>query len=73
MKLFGDAVAAVHVAREPRDIERLAAIVALEHRDRRRRGFAFVDQPRQAERRVQAERDFGLHVGKLLLDQLIGG
>ena len=34
VKLVMDAVAAVHVAGEAGDIERLAAIIALQHRDR---------------------------------------
>src|SRR5262249_26683174 len=73
VKLIGDAVATVHVASEPRHFQRLAAIVALEHRDRRRGCLALVDQPRQAQCGVQAERDLGLHVGELLLHELIGG
>ena len=43
VELVGDAVAAVHVAGEPGDVERLAAIVALEERDRRRRCLALFD------------------------------
>src|SRR5229473_2928419 len=34
VEFVGDAVAAVHVARDARDVERLAAIVALHERDR---------------------------------------
>jgi len=34
VKFVVDAVAAMHVAGEPGDVERLAAIVALQHRDR---------------------------------------
>src|SRR6185312_7542712 len=56
-----------------RDIQRLAAIIALEQRDRRRRRLALIDQPRHAERRMQAESDLGLHVGEFFLHQLIGG
>src|ERR1700730_1519133 len=63
MKLIGNAVAAVHVAGEPRHFQSLAAIVALEQRDRRRRYLALLDQPGQPQHRMQAERDFGLHVG----------
>src|SRR4029077_6805598 len=42
VELVGDAVAAVDVARHARDLERLAAIVALEQRHRRRRGSALL-------------------------------
>ena len=73
MEFVGDAVAAMHVARDARDVERLAAIVALHQRDRRRRRLARLEHAAEPQRAVQAERDLGLHVGKLLLDQLIGG
>ena len=73
MIFLGNAVAAVHVARQPRDLECLAAIVALHQRDRRRRGLAGFQHPPEPQRALQAERDFGLHVGELLLHQLIGG
>jgi hypothetical protein len=45
MEFVGNAVAAVHVAGKPSDVERLAAIIALEQRDRRRRRLALLDQP----------------------------
>ncbi len=45
VELVGDAVAAVHVARQPRDLERLAAIVALQQRHRGRRRPALLQQP----------------------------
>src|SRR5215471_3575148 len=73
VELVRYAVAAMDVARHARDLERLAAIVALEQRHRRRRGAALLQQPPEPERRVQAERDLGLHVGELLLDELVGG
>src|SRR5271166_3920121 len=62
-----DAVAAVHVARGPSDVERLAAIVALYHRDHLGRGPTLVHQAPEAQRALKAERDLGLHVGELLL------
>ena len=71
--LIGHAVATVHVAGVAGNGERLAAIVALEQRDRRRRGAAFVHQPAEAQRGVQAKRDLRLHVGELFLDELVGG
>src|ERR1700745_683127 len=61
------------VACHSRDLERFAAIVALEQRHRRRRGAAGFEQAPQPQRRVQAERDLGLHVGELLLNELVGG
>src|SRR5437667_6409039 len=72
MKLVGDAVAAMHVARRARDLERLATIVALEQRYRGRRSAALLQQPAEPQRRVQPKRDLGLHVGELLLHELIG-
>src|SRR3546814_5161787 len=64
-------VAAVHIARDPRYIERLAAIVALEQADRIGDEPPLVDQPPDAERRLQAQRDFGEHVGELQLHDLV--
>src|SRR6185437_217137 len=65
-----DAVAAVHVARGPRDIERIAAICALDERDHLGRRAALVHEAPDAERSLEAERDPGLHVGELLLEEL---
>ena len=53
---FGrDAVAAVHVARDAGDVERLAAIVALDQADRLGDQLALVEPPPDAQRRLQAE------------------
>src|SRR5271170_2835585 len=68
-----DAVAAMHVARGARDVERLAAGIALEHRYHLGRRFAFVLEPPEAQAGVERERDLGLHVGELFLDELVGG
>ncbi len=68
--LVANPVAAVHVARLPGDLERLAAGIALHQRDHLRGLPAVVHQPAQLQRALQAERDLGLHVGQLLLDQL---
>src|SRR5260370_26770612 len=65
-----DAVAAMHVARLPGDVERLAAIVALDHRDHFRRRQAFVHQPPDPQRALEAERDLGLHAAEFLLEEL---
>src|ERR1700722_10988435 len=70
LELDLDAVAAVHVARRSGDIERIAAIRALDERDHLRRGPALVHQPPNPERRLKPERDSGLHVGELFLKQL---
>src|SRR6185312_11271923 len=48
--LLGDAVAAVHVACRPGDVERLAAVVALHQRDRRRRGAALLQHAAEPQR-----------------------
>src|SRR4051812_34645248 len=71
--LVVDAVAAVYVAGEPGDIERLAAIVALEHRNRLRRAALFVLQAAEPQTGVQPQRDLGLHIDEFFLDQLVGG
>src|SRR3954453_8608960 len=68
-----DAVAAMHVAGEPRDIERLAAIVALQHRDRLGRAASLVLEAAEPNARDGPERALGLHVDELFLDQLVGG
>src|SRR5690606_29779833 len=52
--LVGDAVAAVHVARHARDLERLAARVALHDRGDLRRRLAFVLEPPEAQAALQA-------------------
>src|SRR5690554_1856469 len=70
LELFGDAVAAMDVASSARDIQRLAAIVALDQRDRLRRHPAGIAEPAQPQRALKAEGDLGLHVGELLLDEL---
>ena len=73
MILLRDAVAAVHVAREPRHVKRLAAIVALHQRDRGRCRLASLQHAAKPQCAGQAKRNFGLHVGELLLNELIGG
>src|SRR5687767_12937792 len=70
-ELVRDAVAAQHVARRARDVERLAAGVALHDRGDLHRGAAFVLHAPQAQAALQPERDLGLHVGELLLHQLV--
>ena len=72
-ELVGDAVAAEHVARHARHVERLAAGVALHDRGDLDRGGALVLHAAEAQAALQAERDLGLHVGELLLDELVGG
>src|SRR5262245_56173000 len=70
-ELVADAVAAEHVARDARDLQLLAARIALHDRrdlDGRR---AFVLHPAEPEAPLQAERDVGQHVGELLLHELV--
>jgi hypothetical protein len=52
---------------------RLAAAVALDDRGHLRGGEPLIDEAPDPKRRLEPDRDLGLHVGKLLLDQLIGG
>ena len=68
--LVGDAVAAEHVPALPRDVERLAAVVALQQRNHLGRVVALVLEPTQLQARLQPERDLGERVGHLLLDEL---
>src|SRR3546814_10899151 len=68
--LVRNPVAAVHVARRPCDVERLATVVPLDEADRLGRECVRVEQTPRSEARVQAERDLGLHVGELFLDEL---
>src|SRR5208282_4837307 len=49
VEFVDDAVTAVHIARRARDIERLAAGVALHDRGDLRRGLALVAKPAQAQ------------------------
>src|SRR5882672_7216337 len=68
-----DAVAAQHVARRARHIERLAAGVAFEHGgdfDGSRSLILHAPEPKTS---LQRQSDLGLHVHQLLLNQLIGG
>src|SRR6185369_10381913 len=55
------------------DLERLAAGVALHDRRDLRRRLALVLEAPEPQATLQPDRDLGLHVGKLLLDQLIRG
>src|SRR6185437_7759758 len=73
VELVDDAIPAVHVSRDARDIERLAATVALHDRRDFGRGAMFVLQPSETQATLKAERDLRLHVRELLLHKLIRG
>jgi hypothetical protein len=49
----------------------LPQLLRLIEADHLRRGALLVQQPADAQHGLQAERDLGLHVGQLLLDQLV--
>jgi len=72
-ELVRDPVAAQHVARETRDLQRLAAGVALHDRGDLGRIGAFVLHAAEAQHALQPQADLGLHVGELFLDQLVCG
>src|SRR5256714_2384331 len=72
-ELVRDAVAAQHVAREARDLQRLAAGVALHDRGDLGRVGAFVFHAPEAQHALQSQAYFRLHVGELLLDELVRG
>ena len=71
--LFRNAVAAVNIAGDPGDLQRLAAIVALHHGNCFRHEGAAVQQSAQLQRALNAERNIGLHIGELFLHQLRAG
>src|SRR5204862_1614884 len=62
MEFVMDAVAAMHVAGEAGDIERLAAIVALQHRDRLGRAASLVLEAAEPNAGNEPERNLGLYV-----------
>jgi hypothetical protein len=61
------------MSRGPSDVERLAAIVALQDRDHLGAVAPHILEPSEPKAGLQAEGDLGLHVDELFLDQLIGG
>lgn len=63
-----DTVAAVHVARAACYVQRLAARIALNQRDRLGRELAIVEQLSSAQAGLQADSDFGLHVSEFFLN-----
>ena len=65
-------VAAHHVAGHAGNVERLAAAVALEDGGDLHRRRTLVLHAAQAQAALQAQRNLGLHVGQLFLDQLVG-
>ncbi len=65
LEFFGYSVAAVHVTRHPRNLQRLDTVVAFDDADHLRRGPGFVHQPPHTQRRLLAQRNLGLHVGQL--------
>src|SRR3546814_3931971 len=72
VELVGDPVAAMHVAGLAGDVEGLAAGVALAERDRLGRRLAGVQQAAELQAGLQADGHLGLHVGELLLAELVG-
>src|SRR4051794_36272493 len=73
LEFGGNAVAAMHVPRDSGDLQRLAAIVALDEADRLRNQLAGFEAPPDPQRCLKPKRDLGHHVGELELDQLVGG
>src|SRR3954470_18491833 len=57
VELVRDAVAAMHVARHPGDVQRLAAIVALHQGDRRNPDAAALEPAAERQRPVEADGD----------------
>src|SRR3546814_17937124 len=59
-----DTVTAQHVPGDARDVQRLAAVVALYERDRLRNKNALVHPAADAKRGLQSERDFAEQIGR---------
>src|SRR6266853_2086581 len=68
-----ESVASQHVAREARDLQRLAAGVALHDRGDLGRVGAFVLHAPEAQHALQPQTYFRLHVGEFFLDELVRG
>ena len=60
----------MHVARHAGNVQRLAAAVAFDQADHFGLRLAGVHQAPNTQAGLQAQRDFGLHVGQFFLDQL---
>ncbi len=73
LELLGNAVSAVHVAGVAGNLQRLAAVVALDDRDHLGRSICFIQQTTDAQAGLQAKADLGHHVGKLQLEDLGAG
>lgn len=69
--LVREAVAAEHVTCVARDLDRLAARVALHHGDELHWRLALVKQTSDLQTRLETDRDLRAHVRELLLDQLV--
>ena len=69
LEALADAVAAVHVASLAGDVQRLAAVVALDDADHLWRGLGLVHQASHLQRGLKPQRDLGLHIGEFLLKQ----
>lgn len=70
VELQRDTVAAMHITGVTGDFQRLTAVSALDDRDHLRSGVSFANQSTNAQRGLEAQQNFGLHVGKLQLEQL---
>ena len=73
VEFVGNAVAAVHVAGRAGNLQRLAAVVALQEGNGLGRELARIHQAARLQAGGEAEGDFGLHVRQLFLEQLGGG
>ena len=62
---LGNTIAAMHVARCPRNGQRLATIIAFDQRNIFRCAIILVKQAANPKRGLQSKGDVGLHIGKL--------
>mmetsp|Transcript_13007 Transcript_13007/g.23480 ORF Transcript_13007/g.23480 Transcript_13007/m.23480 type:complete len:237 (-) Transcript_13007:864-1574(-) len=61
-----------HITRHPSNIQRLSTTVALNETNHTRRSLLFFHEASHLETRQPRQRDFRVHIGQLLLNQLIG-
>ena len=73
MILINDAVPSQDIPRLSSNIQRFLSVVSLQHGDHLRGNFACVFQLAESMHSVEGQSNISGHVGKLGLDQLVGG
>jgi hypothetical protein len=73
MVFIADTISTQHITSSTCHVQRLATVVALDHRDHLRCSFALVFQSSDSHSCVQSKGDVSRHVGELELNQLVLG